>query len=242
MINLVLSRNLLVCLLGGVSAAALAPDTAYAAQNDAQQTDAGHASEDAGIGEIIVTAQKRAENVQDVPISISAFTAEALQSRGIADVTAMGNLSPNVSLDAGTPFSGSSSVLSAFVRGIGQNDFAFNLDPGVGVYLDGIYLARSVGANQDLLDVERVEILKGPRATSSDVIPLAARFRSSPVVLPLNLAARSKLRPDGSTGLIPKASSICRSRTGFIPRSASQPRATPAISAFAISPAFPMAL
>ena len=163
MINLVLSRNLLVCLLGGVSAAALVPDTSYAAQNDAQQTDAGHASEDAGIGEIIVTAQKRAENVQDVPISISAFTAEALQSRGIADVTAMGNLSPNVSLDAGTPFSGSSSVLSAFVRGIGQNDFAFNLDPGVGVYLDGIYLARSVGANQDLLDVERVEILKGPQ-------------------------------------------------------------------------------
>ncbi len=146
------SRFAAAALLGSVSAVCLVPVAAFA-----QETD------DGGISEIIVTAQKRAENVQNVPISISAFTAESLASRGISDVTAMGNLSPNVSLDAGTPFSGSSSVLSAFIRGIGQNDFAFNLDPGVGVYLDGVYLARSVGANQDLLDVERVEILKGPQ-------------------------------------------------------------------------------
>ena len=68
-------------------------------------------------------------------------------------------------LDGGSPFSGDSSVLSASIRGIGQDDFAFNLDPGVGVYLDGVFLARTIGANQNLLDVDRIEILKGPQGT-----------------------------------------------------------------------------
>jgi len=122
-------------------------------------------SNDGGIAEIVVTAQKRAENVQDVPIAISAFTAEAMQERGVTDVSSLSNLAPNVTLDAGTPFSGSGAVLAAYIRGIGANDFAFNIDPGVGVYLDGVYLARSVGANQELPDVERVEVLKGPQGT-----------------------------------------------------------------------------
>jgi len=60
---------------------------------------------------------------------------------------------------------GSSSVLSPYVRGIGQNDFAFNLEPGVGVYVDGVYLARTIGANVDLLDIDRIEVLKGPQGT-----------------------------------------------------------------------------
>jgi len=117
------------------------------------------------VEEVVVTAQKRSENLQDVPITISAFTASALQERAVGNVAQLSNLAPNVNLDAGTPFSGSPSVLSAFVRGIGSDDFAFNIDPGVGIYLDGVYLARTVGANQDLLDVERVEILKGPQGT-----------------------------------------------------------------------------
>jgi iron complex outermembrane recepter protein len=121
--------------------------------------------EQGGIQDIVVTAQKRAENVQDVPIAISAFTAEALSERAVTSVAALSNLAPNVTLDGGTPFSGSSAVLSAYIRGIGANDFAFNIDPGVGIYLDGVYLARSVGANQELPDVERVEVLKGPQGT-----------------------------------------------------------------------------
>jgi outer membrane receptor protein involved in Fe transport len=115
--------------------------------------------------EVVVTAQKRSENLQDVPITISAFTASALQERAVGNVAQLSNLAPNVTLDGGTPFSGSPSVLSAFVRGIGSDDFAFNIDPGVGIYVDGVYLARTVGANQDLLDVERIEILKGPQGT-----------------------------------------------------------------------------
>jgi iron complex outermembrane receptor protein len=118
-----------------------------------------------GIEEVIVTAQKRSENVQDVPIAITAYTAETVQSKGLSDLTRLSALTPNVNLDGGSPFSGDSSVLSASIRGIGQDDFAFNLDPGVGVYLDGVFLARTIGANQNLLDVDRIEILKGPQGT-----------------------------------------------------------------------------
>ncbi|HVY83106.1 MAG TPA: TonB-dependent receptor [Steroidobacteraceae bacterium] len=115
--------------------------------------------------EVVVTAQKREQNIQNVPIAISAFTAETLQDKGVTDLHSLSNLTPNVNLDAVAPFSGDSNVLSASIRGIGQDDFAFNLDPGVGVYLDGVYLARTIGANQNLLDVERIEIAKGPQGT-----------------------------------------------------------------------------
>ncbi len=144
-------------LLAGVATAAVLVSPGFA--QEATEENQG------GIQEIVVTAQKRAENVQDVPIAISAFTAEALSERSVTSVASLSNIAPNVTLDAGTPFSGSSSVLSAYIRGIGANDFAFNIDPGVGIYLDGVYLARSVGANQELPDVERIEVLKGPQGT-----------------------------------------------------------------------------
>jgi iron complex outermembrane receptor protein len=140
-----------VCLLAGISslaAPALAQEVSISI-----------------IEEIIITAQKREQNLQDVPIGVSVFTADTLAERAVASVSALSAIAPNVTLDAGTPFSGSSSVLSAFIRGIGSDDFAFNIDPGVGVYLDGIYLARTVGANHDLNDIERIEILRGPQGT-----------------------------------------------------------------------------
>ena len=117
------------------------------------------------VEEVVVTATKTAVNVQNVPIAVTAVTAKDLQTKGINDVAKLSAIAPNVTLDAGTPFSGSDFVLSAYIRGIGQDDFAFNLDPGVGVYVDGVYLARSVGANTSMLDVDRVEILKGPQGS-----------------------------------------------------------------------------
>ncbi|MGH9643540.1 MAG: TonB-dependent receptor, partial [Terriglobales bacterium] len=127
--------------------------------------DASAEAETGTLAEVVVTAEKRTENIQDVPIAITAFSAADLSSKGATDIHALSTLTPNVNLDAGSPFSGSNSVLSASIRGIGQDDFAFNLDPGVGVYVDGVYFARTVGANQNLLDVERVEILNGPQGT-----------------------------------------------------------------------------
>jgi len=125
-------------------------------------TDAAQAQQ---IETVIVTAEKRSENVQNVPIAITAFSGAAIQEKGIGDLHGLSNLTPNVNLDGGAPFSGDSSVLSASIRGIGQDDFAFNIDPGVGVYVDGVYYARTIGANVDLLDVQRIEILKGPQGT-----------------------------------------------------------------------------
>ena len=126
---------------------------------------ANAAAQEAQLQEVVVTAERRSENIQNVPIAVTAFTAETLASRNLTDVHSLGNLTPGVNLDAGAPFSADRSVLSASIRGIGQDDFAFNLNPGVGVYLDGVFLARTIGANQNLLDVDRIEILKGPQGT-----------------------------------------------------------------------------
>src|SRR5271168_1050678 len=149
-----LSSNARRCRLAGSAAAAVALTLMGSA-----------AFADDVLQEIVVTAEKRSENVQNVPIAITAFTAEALQSRNLVDVHSLSNLTSGVNLDSGAPFSGDRSVLSASIRGIGQDDFAFNLQPAVGVYLDGVYLARTIGANQNLLDVDRIEILKGPQGT-----------------------------------------------------------------------------
>ncbi|WP_082349940.1 TonB-dependent receptor [Novosphingobium sp. AAP1] len=156
----VFTRSSLVAL----AVATTVPGLAHA-QDAAPPADTAAAAPQGGIQEIVVTAQKRAQNVQNVPIAISAFTASSLKERAVTSVASLSALAPNVNLDGGTPFSGSSAVLSATIRGIGSDDFAFNIDPGVGIYLDGVYLARTVGANQDLPDVERVEVLKGPQGT-----------------------------------------------------------------------------
>ena len=115
--------------------------------------------------EVTVTAERREEKLQDVPIAVTAFNADQLRSRQLNDIHALTALTPSVNLDSASPFSGDRSVLSASIRGIGQDDFAFNLNPGVGVYLDGVFLARTIGSNLSLLDVDRVEILKGPQGT-----------------------------------------------------------------------------
>ena len=129
------------------------------------QTGAGAAAASGSLEEIVVTAQRRAQNIQNVPISISAFTSSTLQQQQHHPGHSARKPESRRQLDAGAPFSGDRSVLSASIRGIGQDDFAMNLNPGVGVYLDGVYLARTIGANVNLLDVDRVEILKGPQGT-----------------------------------------------------------------------------
>jgi iron complex outermembrane receptor protein len=119
----------------------------------------------AALEEVIVTAQKREENIQEVPIAVTAFTAASMEKKGLTNISQIGDFTPNVEMDNTSPFAGSSSVLSPFIRGIGQNDFAFNLEPGVGVYVDGIYFARTIGAVVDLLDLDHIEVLKGPQGT-----------------------------------------------------------------------------
>ncbi|MFC3698584.1 TonB-dependent receptor [Sphingobium xenophagum] len=142
---------------------ATSPAMAQTAPAETEQTAPQEAT--GGLADIVVTAQKRSESAQDVPIAISAVTADALQAKGLTDIASIGGQAPNVTLKSSGSFGGSSSVLISYIRGIGQNDFAFNLEPGVGVYVDSVYLARNIGANADLLDLERVEVLKGPQGT-----------------------------------------------------------------------------
>ena len=100
-----------------------------------------------------------------MPIAITAFSAEALAAKGVTNVADVSGFTPNIQIDRSSAFAGSSTILSAFIRGIGQSDFAFNMEPGVGLYVDGVYYARTVGAAIDLMDVERIEVLKGPQGT-----------------------------------------------------------------------------
>ena len=131
---------------------------------------------DAGgeLEEVIVTARRQVENLQRVPVAVSVFNAQSIESKGIDNIVGIADFSPNVTLDFTSPISGASSSLVAFIRGIGQSDFAINFEPGVGVYVDGVYYARTIGSTIDLMDVERIEVLKGHREHCSAATPSAA--------------------------------------------------------------------
>ena len=114
---------------------------------------------------IVVTARKKEESLQQVPVAVTAYTQDSLDRIGLSTTADLGNFTPNAQFDFTSSFSGASSTFQGFIRGIGQSDFALNTDPGVGVYVDGVYYARTVGSVFDLLDIERVEVLKGPQGT-----------------------------------------------------------------------------
>jgi iron complex outermembrane recepter protein len=118
-----------------------------------------------GIDDIVVTARKVSENIQDTPISITAFSAEGLEARNVDGLSGLSDFTPNLTINTSSAFSGSSQTAAVFIRGIGQTDFTLNTDPGVGTYVDGVYISRAVGGLLDLGDVERVEILRGPQGT-----------------------------------------------------------------------------
>ncbi|QIB65082.1 TonB-dependent receptor [Kineobactrum salinum] len=119
----------------------------------------------ATLEEVVVTARRRAESLQSTPVSVTAFTANELAARQISNISQIAEATPNLVFDSSAPISGSKSAASIFIRGIGQTDFALVTDPGVGLYLDGVYIARSVGGVLELADVEQVEVLRGPQGT-----------------------------------------------------------------------------
>lgn len=117
------------------------------------------------VEEIVVTARRVEESLQSTPVTVSAFTERALETRGITDTVELANFIPNATFDTESTFSGAASTFQGFIRGIGQSDFAINTDPGVGVYIDDVYIARTVGAVFELYDIQQVEVLKGPQGT-----------------------------------------------------------------------------
>jgi iron complex outermembrane receptor protein len=113
--------------------------------------------------EVIVTATKREESIYDVPVAVSAFTEDIMFRQGVTDLTDVGKFVPNLTI---TGFSaGHTSSVNPFIRGIGLQDHLITTEPGVGVYVDGVYLGRQVGQNWSLANIERVEVLRGPQGT-----------------------------------------------------------------------------
>ena len=141
-------------LLTGASLAAL-----MCGSNAAAQT---AASEDNGLAEIVVTAQKRAENVQDVPIAISAIGSAFIEARGITSISDLGALAPNMKIER-APSNKTISQIS--IRGSVTINPAITWEPAVGLYLDGVYIAKAQGSIFDVADLERVEVLRGPQGT-----------------------------------------------------------------------------
>ncbi|MEL7028849.1 MAG: TonB-dependent receptor [Pseudomonadota bacterium] len=114
---------------------------------------------------IVVTARRKEERLQQTPVSVTALTREDLNARSATDLDSIDNFAPNISVSGAPLSSGVSFSASAFIRGIGQGDFLATTDPGVGIYVDDVYLARAQGALLDLSDIERVEVLRGPQGT-----------------------------------------------------------------------------
>jgi len=120
------------------------------------------AAPEGNIEKVVVTARRREETLQDVPVSVTAFSADQLSKQSIPDVVALATALPNTTLKASRA---TNSTLTAFIRGVGQADPLAGFESGVGIYLDDVYLARPQGAVADIYDVERIEVLRGPQGT-----------------------------------------------------------------------------
>ena len=149
--------------------AALAFPSAAMAQ-DAPPADTAQAASTAGTGsdapdenEIVVTAQFREQRLQDTPIAITAVNAAMIEARGYRNIASIAAQAPNVSLTP-QPQNGGTGLI-AYIRGVGQTDFNYAMDPGVGLYVDDVYIPTLSSSLLDLMDLERIEVLRGPQGT-----------------------------------------------------------------------------
>ncbi len=129
---------------------------------DAAPATASPANSATTLDSVKVTARKREETLQEVPVAVTAFTSEALDKLNVKDLGDLDAQVPNLTVYAAR---GSTSTVTAYIRGVGQADPLWGVDPGVGIYLDDVYIARPQGALLDVFDVERIEVLRGPQGT-----------------------------------------------------------------------------
>ena len=153
--NHILSKAVTLALLG-VSSFALAQTNDY--QQDKESTEESSQA----VEEIVVTARRREESLQEIPLAVTVYSGEILEEQGVIDITELTKSAPNVNLEVSRA---SSSTLTAHIRGIGQQDPLAGFEGGVGIYVDDVYLARPQGAVFDVYDVERIEVLRGPQGT-----------------------------------------------------------------------------
>jgi len=190
------------------------------------------AHETAHLEEVVVTARRTAENLQTTPVAVTALSGEAMAARGVANLADVGNFAPNVDISSANNTSGSNLNSQIYIRGVGQQDFLITVDPGVGLYVDGVYFARSTGSVLDLLDVERVEILRGPQGSlfgkntlggavnvvskppadvmGGQVVATAGRFNRADIQASVDLPVSDKV--------LTRFSVLRNSRDGFVKR------------------------
>ncbi|GEQ96521.1 hypothetical protein JCM17844_01580 [Iodidimonas gelatinilytica] len=161
----VVSRHALrSALLGSVASASLSvASLAFTGGAMAQDDQASDAPKVFTLEEIVVTAQRRSEGVYSTPMAITALSGDEMAMRGLDSVSDIDRAVPNLNV---TRFGvGNPAHAAIFIRGIGLQDHIITTDPGVGVYVDGVYLGRQMGANLNLTNVERIEVLRGPQGT-----------------------------------------------------------------------------
>jgi len=152
------NHTLFSSLLAGTAALAFTAAPAYA-----QGADEGERASTANDNNIItVTARRREERITDVPLSITAIGGEQLAKTGTLELTEVGQKVPNLTLEVSR---GTNTTLTAFIRGVGQQDPVAGFEAGVGLYVDDVYLNRPQAAVLDIYDVERIEVLRGPQGT-----------------------------------------------------------------------------
>ncbi len=130
----------------------------------AQQT-VGAPGDAVALESIIVTARRRVESLQDTPVAVTALNADALEQQQIVSTTDLEKVAPNLQFHSYGTLTGNNSAAQVFIRGIGQSDATPAVDPGVGVYIDDVYMGRSVGGAMDFRDIASVQILRGPQGT-----------------------------------------------------------------------------
>jgi iron complex outermembrane receptor protein len=115
--------------------------------------------------EVIVTARRVRENQQDTPVAITAFSGDALEKRQIFETDQLTQVVPNLQFGSNAPLAGNNASSQVFIRGIGQTDPTSTVDPGVGLYIDDVYIGSAVGSRMDLRDISSVQVLRGPQGT-----------------------------------------------------------------------------
>src|SRR3954470_16501676 len=118
-----------------------------------------------GLERIVVTARRREERLEDTPIAVSAFTADSLERQQIFNTEDLGHVTPSLQFHSYAPLSGNNSAAQVFIRGIGQTDASPSVDPGVGLYIDDVYMGRAVGGVMEFRDISKVQVLRGPQGT-----------------------------------------------------------------------------
>lgn len=161
----VLIATLLASTAIASTAHAQAVDPATVPAPPAAPTQPADAGSDPAPVDIVVTARRVSESLQTTPVAVTAVTGDALVARGVNDVSAIAQIAPNVTFNPTASNSGSSNAAVVFIRGIGQSDFYPQVDPGVGIYLDGVYVSRTTGAVLDAVDIGQIEVLRGPQGT-----------------------------------------------------------------------------